>query len=824
MTERDKLRQIEALGAASIANAMDCVITIDGTGRILAFNAEAEKTFGFPASAVLGQSLSDCIVPERMRDAHEKGLLCFLKTREANVVGKRIEIPAVCANGLEILVELSVTAFEVDGQPYFTAYLRDLTEREENGAGRSASKDDNATVQRLARLGSWTWDLDHAEEITCSAELCDILGCASGFTPSFEQLLGFVHPEDRELVRQAIGNAKRDGTANGQKSFKTDFRVVTPKGFVKFASGIGEITFDGDARPQLVFGTIQDVTDLRAVEQALIAARDEANHANHAKSEFLAMMSHEIRTPMNGVLGTLGLLQHMELPLKQRELVLSARSSGEALLDILNDVLDFAKIEANKLELEELPFSLPGLVRNIEQFWEHQFANKGLTFSVQISEDLPPYLVGDTGRLRQILQNFLSNALKYTANGNVRLLIDRDQDSSLWHEGEARNLRFAVADSGIGIPGDKQASVFKAFDQLDRATRDGVGGTGLGLAISKRLTELMGGEIGFRSEETVGTTFWVTLPLERVGQAPEEIDSETATAPQAPPLRVGSSQEKPRILLAEDNTTNQIVARELLLRRDCHVDVVANGQEAVEAVETRPYDLVLMDISMPVMDGITATKTIRAGRGGASDIPIVALTAYAMKSDREAFNEAGMNGFVAKPVLDGKRLYHVIEQLLRSTASSCGASAEEGAEDGTAQSGECSVRDSSGILVESVIDPTVLSALAASVGPETMIKLEDRFQSDVEGAIARLVQAAEDGDVETLEHNSHTLKSVSGTFGALRLQMQAQAINDASRRGDLAAAQAATQDLRETGDATLNAFRDLQTPTPSEATKENETL
>ncbi len=814
MTGRPNHRQTEALSAVSIEHAMDCVITIDGGGRILAFNPLAERTFGFSAQQVIGQSLSSCIVPERMRAAHEEGLARFLRTGEANVVGKRIEIPALCADGTEIQVELSVTAFELDGEPYFTAYLRDLTEKNQSDA---AAVGDSATAQRLARLGSWTWDLAQAEEIVCSLELCDILGCAIGFSPNFEQLLGFVHPEDRDLVRQAVNEAKRDGAAHGHKSFKTDFRVVTPDGRVKFATGIGEVTFDEKARPELVFGTIQDVTDLRAVEQELIAARDEANQANHAKSEFLAMMSHEIRTPMNGVLGTLGLLQHMELPQKQRELVLSARSSGEALLDILNDVLDFAKIEANKLELEELPFSLPGLVRNIEQFWGHQFANKKLSFSVTIAEDLPPYLMGDTGRVRQVLQNFLSNALKYTAEGSVRLFIDRDGDKTPWQEGEARSLRFAVADSGVGIAHDKQASVFKAFDQLDRETRDGVGGTGLGLAISKRLTELMGGEIGFRSEETVGTTFWVTLPLERAAQAPAELDDEAMAIAQAPPLRIGKSQAKPRILLAEDNSTNQIVARELLLRRDCHVDVVANGQEAVEAVETRPYDLVLMDISMPVMDGITATRTIRAGTGPANETPIVALTAYAMKSDREAFTEAGMNGFVAKPVLDGKRLYQVIEQLFQKATPSH----HDDAEDDTETAAEPRSLDSG---TESVMDPVVLANLAASVGSETMIKLQDRFQSDIEGAIARLMQASDDADLEALEHNSHTLKSVSGTFGALRLQAQARAINDASRSGDLAAAQSATNGLQETGTATLSRFRDLQTSPSNTAATENETL
>ena len=620
MTEQDTHRQTEALSAASIANAMDCVITIDGTGRILAFNPTAEKTLGFPAQEVIGQSLSASIIPERMRDAHEKGLKRFLATGEANVVGKRIEIPALCADGREITVELSVTAFKVGNQPYFTAYLRDLTQRDESAAAKSGRQDDGTAAQRLARLGSWTWDLDQAEEITCSAELCDILGCHNDFRPNFEQLLGFVHPEDRDLVRQAILDAKREGSPGGQKSFKTDFRVITEGGSLKFASGIGEVTFDNKARPQLVFGTIQDVTDLRAVEQELIAARDEATHANHAKSEFLAMMSHEIRTPMNGVLGTLGLLENMVLPKQQQDLVRSARSSGEALLDILNDVLDFSKIEANKLELEEVVFSLPGLVRNIQRFWGHQFANKGLSFGVELSDDLPSYLIGDTGRLRQILQNFLSNALKYTAEGSVRLLIDRDEDSASWREGEIRRLRFAVADSGVGIANDKQASVFKAFDQLNRATRDGVGGTGLGLAISKRLAELMHGEIGFQSEETVGTTFWVTLPLEKASQKPAETQDEFAAPVHLPPIRIGPDQRKPRILLAEDNTTNQIVARELLLRRDCHVDMVTNGQEAVDAVEARPYDLVLMDISMPVMDGITATKKIRAGSPRASEL------------------------------------------------------------------------------------------------------------------------------------------------------------------------------------------------------------
>ncbi|WP_282604557.1 PAS domain S-box protein [Pelagibius sp. Alg239-R121] len=795
MTERDTLRQTEAINAASIANAMDCIITVDGAGKILAFNPEAEKTFGFAADEVIGRSLSENIIPDRMRNAHEKGLIRFLKTREANVVGKRIEIPARCADGREISVELSVTAFEIDRQPYFTAYLRDLSQQGETSIGSSGDKSDGNTAQRLARLGSWTWDLTQTEEIACSAELCDILGCARDFTPDFEGLLGFIHPEERDLVRQAIGEAKRDGMPHGHRSFKSDFRVVTPEGRVKFATGVGEVTFDDDAKPQLVYGTIQDVTDLRAVEQELIAARDEANHANHAKSEFLAMMSHEIRTPMNGVLGTLGLLQNMELPAQQHDLVQSARSSGDALLDILNDVLDFAKIEASKLELEEVAFSLPVLIRNIQRFWGHQFANKGLSFSVELPDGLPAFLVGDTGRLRQILQNFLSNALKYTAEGRVRLIISRDDSASAWEEGAVRNLRFSVIDSGVGIASGKQQSVFKAFDQLDRATMDGVGGTGLGLAISKRLAELMKGEIGFLSEEAVGSTFWIQLPLESAADAPEELDSEIADPADVTPFRVGSDKRKPRILLAEDNTTNQIVARELLLRRDCHVDVVANGSEAVEAVQARPYDLVLMDISMPVMDGIAATKTIRAENCPHNNVPIVALTAYAMKSDQETFAAVGMNGFVAKPVLDGKLLYQEMERILYAAASSEQPGATPAATD---------------IL----IDQATLSSLTESLGEETMAKLRDSFQGDVERSLKQLHEAAEQGDVEALEHSSHTLKSVSGTFGAMRLQAQASAINTASRNSDFEGAKAALQGLETTCRDTLKVFHESNLARP----------
>ncbi len=383
----------------------------------------------------------------------------------------------------------------------------------------------------------------------------------------------------------------------------------------------------------------------RQLEVATASATElseKAELANRAKSEFLANMSHEIRTPMNGVIGMTSLLLAGTLSEKQREYAKMVHTSGEILLKLINDILDFSKIEAGKLDLEVLDFDLPALLEELGELLTIRAHSKGLQFSCSIAPGTPSQLRGDPNRLRQVLLNLAGNAIKFTPDGEVTVRASLTVSSA-----DSRIVRFAVQDTGIGIPADKQALLFSKFSQVDASTSRHYGGTGLGLAISKQLVQLMGGEIGVSSSVGCGSEFWFTACF-----ASPSAQAADVAPPRHLPTAMRSHWPSLRVLLAEDNLINQKVASGYLHNMGLPVDVVANGKEAVEAIAKLSYDLVLMDMQMPGMDGLEATRLIRAAGGAALNpgLPIIAMTANAMQGDRELCLEAVMNDYVPKPI------------------------------------------------------------------------------------------------------------------------------------------------------------------------------
>lgn len=369
------------------------------------------------------------------------------------------------------------------------------------------------------------------------------------------------------------------------------------------------------------------------------AAKKAAEAANQAKSVFLATMSHEIRTPLNGLIGFTGLLLDSPLGEEPRRFAELIRQSGESLLHLMNDFLDFSKIEAGYLELEPVAFDPRQEVEQALNLVQVAAERKGLALRSQVQA--PPFVHGDAGRLRQILLNLLGNAVKFTAQGQVTVTCTElvSQGDTLW-------LSFVVSDTGIGIEAATQAKLFQPFIQADASTTRRFGGTGLGLAICRRLAEAMGGSIDLESRVGQGSTFTVKLPFARLpedARVPVEFSA-------ALPDKVAGSAAGGRVLVAEDNPVSQLMAAEMLKRLGYRADVVGNGEEAVRALQSLPYDLVLMDCEMPVLSGIEATRAIRAQELAGRRVPVIAMTASALKGDREKCLEAGMDDFLPKPV------------------------------------------------------------------------------------------------------------------------------------------------------------------------------
>ena len=629
-----------------IGHANAPIIVWDPLLKITRFNHAAERLTGYCSKDVLGHHLQ-ILFPGGDRDEY----LAYIEKTLSGEHWDAEEIAILRKDGdIRTVLWNSANVYDQGGRRILAtiAQGQDITERKEAESQITFQ----ASLLNQVRNAVIATDLDgriiywnHFSEILYQWRAEEVLGKSIAETIVPEKM--------RQRIKKVIEEIVRFGY------LECELLVERKDGSLFPALYVFNMLKDKKGRYMGFASVSIDLTERKKVEDDLLLAKERAESATRAKSQFLANMSHEIRTPMNAVIGLTSLLLNTPINSEQRDYIETIRSSGDSLLAVISDILDFSKIEGGMLEVEKKPFNLQKVLEDSVNIFSSLASDKGLDLSYSLEPDVPRQILGDPARLKQILVNLLGNAVKFTEKGEISATVSTSGPSPGIDELE--EIMFAVKDTGIGISKDQLGRIFQPFIQADPSTTRKFGGTGLGLVISKNLAERMGGRIWAESEPGKGSVFYFTI---RAQPSPALLSAREEDMPvMEVPDRNGKSKANLRILLAEDNAVNQMVALRMLERLGYQADTAANGKEVLAALKSRSYDIVLMDVQMPEMDGLEAARLIRSEK---VDQPyIIAMTAHAMKGDREVCLEAGMNDYVSKPV----RMEELRAAILRSLQS-----------------------------------------------------------------------------------------------------------------------------------------------------------
>ena len=719
---------------AVIEIALDCIVLIDQQGLIIEMNEAAINTFGYGRGEAIGAQMADLIIPPDLRDAHRSGMQRYLSTGETRVLNQRIEVPAINKAGEKLDVELTITPIEIKGDKHFLANLRDVTEAKDAVRKLRASEERFQSLFDLSPDAIVVMD-GNGRIVDVNNSACEMGGYSKAEMLS-KSAFEFVPPDQ---LSAAIGSTRK---AYKHEAVRMEIEFISADGGRIPTEVVGKrIETSCDV---LYHGVVRDMSGRVEAERQLRAAKDEAEQANRAKTDFLANMSHEMRTPLNGVIGSLSLVRLDKIDQECAHLVQAASRSAESLLTLIDDLLDLSRIEAGEIEVEPVCFHPKEVMALAEELFSPLAEEKGISLSSKIKVPDLNYRA-DAGKIRQILLNLVGNAVKFTQRGSV------DVSVKLANTGLNQSLVFSIEDTGIGISDADQALLFDRFKQADSSRSKAHGGAGLGLAICRELAEILDGSIALTSEPGIGSVFTFSVPVSTCAAGDKCLGDETEKV----------SNLSGRVLIAEDSETNAMVAKTMLRRIGLDFKHVADGAAAVDAALNEPFDVVLMDVSMPVLDGLEATRILRE-RGYKK--PIIAMTAHALKGDRDRALESGMVGYVTKPVR--------VDALGRALAKWLPT---------PTQSNQSIVHHGSDELL-SGIDAATVDELWSD-DTKTFAEIAEIFL----GELSWRLPCIESAKPQDLEHHAHSLKGAAANVGAMQLsqlsaQLEVAAISERSSK------------------------------------------